>query len=111
MTIGSNIKRYREKMKLTQEQLAEIVNEKTGRKSKNFISNWENGLNRPDADAIIILADVFGIDVNTLMGWTDKGKMKTDADNAAHELINKLNSLSEKDFNFVLEIINRITKE
>ena len=111
MTIGSNIKRYREKMKLTQEQLAEIVNEKTGRKSKNFISNWENGLNRPDADAIIILADVFEIDVNTLMGWDDKSKMKADADNEAHKLIDKLNSLSEKDRAFILEMIDRMTRK
>jgi transcriptional regulator with XRE-family HTH domain len=111
MTIGNNIKKYREKKGLTQEQLAVIVREKTGRKSKNFISNWENGLNDPDADAILVLADAFGIDVNTLMGWDDKGKMKADADNEAHKLIDKLNSLSEKDRAFILEMIDRMTRK
>jgi len=110
MTIGNNIKKYREKKGLTQEQLAVIVREKTGRKSKNFISNWENGLNDPDADAILVLADAFGIDVNTIMGWDDKGKMKADADSEVQKLINKLSSLSEKDRDFILEIINRMER-
>lgn len=111
MAIGNNIKKYRTKKGLTQEQLAAIVREKTGRKSKNFISNWENGLNDPDADAILVLADVFEIDVNTLMGWDDKSKMKADADNEAHKLIDKLNSLSEKDRAFILEMIDRMTRK
>lgn len=38
MVIGNNIKKYRTKKGLTQEQLAVIVREKTGRKSNIFIS-------------------------------------------------------------------------
>lgn len=111
--IGKYIKKYRELRGLTQEQLAEIVREKTGRKrkSKNFISNWENDENYPDPDAIVIMTEALDIDVNTLMGWTDKGKMKADAENEAQKLIDKISSLSKKDRDFILEMIDRMSRE
>lgn len=48
--IGNRIRKYRKDRDLTQEQLAEKINVSKGR-----ISNWEQGINRPDAD---ILADI-----------------------------------------------------
>lgn len=48
--IGNRIRKYRKNFGLTQEQLAEKINVSKGR-----ISNWEQGINRPDAD---ILADI-----------------------------------------------------
>lgn len=48
--IGSRIRRYRKENGLTQEQLADKINV-----TKNRVSNWEQGINRPDAD---ILADI-----------------------------------------------------
>lgn len=48
--IGNRIRKYRKERNWTQEQLAEKINVSKGR-----ISNWEQGINRPDAD---ILADI-----------------------------------------------------
>lgn len=48
--IGSRIRKYREERGLSQKQLAELIGVKNSR-----VSNWEQGLNRPDAD---ILADI-----------------------------------------------------
>ena len=48
--IGNRIRKYRKERNMTQEQLAIEINVSKGR-----ISNWEQGLNRPDAD---ILADI-----------------------------------------------------
>lgn len=48
--IGSRIRMYRKESGLTQEQLAEKINV-----TKSRVSNWEQGINRPDAD---ILADI-----------------------------------------------------
>ena len=48
--IGNRIRKYRKDRGLTQEQLADMINVSKGR-----ISNWEQGINRPDAD---ILADM-----------------------------------------------------
>ncbi len=48
--IGNRIRMYRKESGLTQEQLADKINV-----SKSRVSNWEQGINRPDAD---ILADI-----------------------------------------------------
>ena len=45
--IGNKIRKYRKESGLTQEQLAEKINV-----TKSRISNWEQGINRPDADII-----------------------------------------------------------
>lgn len=48
--IGNRIRQYREKKKLTQKQLADMIGVSNSR-----VSNWEKGINRPDAD---IIADI-----------------------------------------------------
>ncbi len=48
--IGMRIRKYREKSGLSQKELAQLINVSNSR-----ISNWEQGINRPDAD---ILADL-----------------------------------------------------
>ena len=48
--LGSRIRRYREYRGLSQKRLAEMIGVSNSR-----VSNWETGLNRPDAD---ILADI-----------------------------------------------------
>lgn len=48
--IGNRIRQYREKKKLTQKQLADTIGVSNSR-----VSNWEKGINRPDAD---IIADI-----------------------------------------------------
>ena len=54
--IGSRIRKYREENNLSQKQLAEKIGVSNSR-----VSNWEQGLNRPDADilaAICVALDV-----------------------------------------------------
>lgn len=48
--IGKRIRKYREACGISQKQLAEKLGI-----SNNRVSNWEQGINRPDAD---ILADI-----------------------------------------------------
>ena len=48
--IGMRIRKYREKSGFSQKELAELIGVSNSR-----ISNWEQGINRPDAD---ILADL-----------------------------------------------------
>lgn len=45
--IGNKIRKYRKESGLTQEQLAKKINV-----TKSRVSNWEQGINRPDADII-----------------------------------------------------------
>ena len=48
--LGNRIRKYREERGLSQKQLSDMINVSNSR-----ISNWEQGINRPDAD---ILADI-----------------------------------------------------
>lgn len=80
--LASNIKKYREAKGLTQKQLADAIG-----KTKNVISNWENGLNKPDADTIELLLGIFEVDANTLLGWNNPDQVKRDAEDLANKIL------------------------
>lgn len=62
--LNENIKRYRLLSNLKQEDLASQLG-----KSKNVISNWERGDNKPDAETIEKICNIFKIEPNQLYGW------------------------------------------
>lgn len=64
--LSTNLKEARIKAGLTQEDLASFLG-----KSKNVISNWERGDNKPDADTIFKLCDILNVDANYLLGWSN----------------------------------------
>lgn len=113
--LGDNIKKYRDLKGLTQKQLADAIG-----KSKNVISNWENGLNKPDADMIELLLNILDIDANTLLGWDSPEQLKADAEALAEKiltsqkaknLIQLVVSLPEDDLNLVTDFIKRLSRE
>jgi transcriptional regulator with XRE-family HTH domain len=61
--LADQIRYYREKNGLTQEELAKKINI-----SRSMLSKWENGLSLPDVEAVIKLSDVFNVSVDTLLG-------------------------------------------
>lgn len=60
--IGTRIRKYRKESGLTQEQLAEMIGV-----SKNRISNWEQGLNRPDADILTELCKSLNVSPSIIL--------------------------------------------
>lgn len=64
MALSNNLKEARLKKGITQEELAKLVG-----KTKNVISNWERGDNKPDADTLFLLCDILNVDANFLLGW------------------------------------------
>lgn len=61
--LGNNIATCRKRVGLTQEQLAE----KCG-VSRQAITKWESDGSEPDVSKLCLLADLFGIEVDTLLG-------------------------------------------
>ena len=61
--IGSRIRRYKEEKGINQKQLAELIGESNGR-----VSNWEQGINRPDADTLAQLCRVLDVSPSLLLG-------------------------------------------
>lgn len=63
MAFGENLKRLRTNKKLTQSQLAEIMN-----MSKSSISYYENGNKMPSPDVLTKFSHFFEVSIDVLMG-------------------------------------------
>ena len=60
--IGSRIRKYREAHGLSQMELAQLIGVSNSR-----VSNWEKGLNRPDADIIAALCRALVVSPSELL--------------------------------------------
>lgn len=61
--LSKNLKIFRERKGLTQENVAETLNV-----VRQTISKWEKGISVPDADMLIRLAEVLDVSVSELIG-------------------------------------------
>ena len=70
MELGSQIKKYRNELGISQEKLAEEIYV-----SRQSVSNWENDKNYPDINSLIRLSEVFHVSLDILIKG-DVEKMK-----------------------------------
>jgi transcriptional regulator with XRE-family HTH domain len=106
--LGKQIKFYRQKSKLTQQSLADLLN----LKNKNILSSWELGKSEPDIFMIKKLCHIFKIDINTFFDFTDIKKLNvsnsdvlTDAD---IDLMKKIDALSDTDRKYLLKLVDAL---
>ena len=62
--IGNRIRQYRESRNLTQKQLADQIGVTNSR-----ISNWEQGVNRPDVDILADICHALSVSPNELLDF------------------------------------------
>ncbi len=62
MEVGTQIKKFRESLNLSQEELAEKVYV-----SRQTISNWETGKNYPDIHSLLLLKSLFNVSLDDLL--------------------------------------------
>lgn len=67
MNIGNKIKKYREENKMTQKDIAEILEVEPG-----TISKYESGIIEPNIESLKRLAETFGITVDELINNDEK---------------------------------------
>tara|TARA_Y100001933_G_scaffold239380_1_gene263874 strand:+ start:500 stop:886 length:387 start_codon:yes stop_codon:yes gene_type:complete len=65
--LGQRIKTLRKEQSMTQQEFAEIFS--IGSKSR--VSSYESGINNPDDDLKIKIADYFGVSMDWLLGRTN----------------------------------------
>ena len=82
MEVGTQIKKYRSNMGISQEELAEKVYV-----SRQTVSNWETGKNYPDIHSVLLLSSVFNVSLDQLM----KGDVKIMKNEIKETEIKKLN--------------------
>ncbi len=88
-TLGERIKNSREKLGLLQSQLAKLI----GVKSAGVISNWENDINKPDADKIVKLCDVLDVSLSYLLNYF--GETDNDFSLIEKDMVKKYRTLDE----------------
>ncbi|MBQ7502290.1 helix-turn-helix transcriptional regulator [bacterium] len=60
--IGANIRRYREMRSLSQKEFAKAIGVSGSR-----LSNWEQGINRPDVDTLALICKVLQVSPSELL--------------------------------------------
>lgn len=92
--VGSKIKEYRKKKKLTQKELGKKID-----KSDNTISNYETGAIAPSQDALFALAQALEVKVDDFFPGTTDGYLDQAASNTA-------NDMDIADLNFLNQLVN-----
>lgn len=67
--IGGFLKQLRKEKQLTQEQLAEVLGV-----TNRSISRWENGVNMPDLDLIIEIANYYNVSIEEILDGERKSE-------------------------------------
>lgn len=100
MSLASNLKEARIKKGFKQEELATLIG-----KSKNVVSNWERGDNKPDADTLFELCDLLDVDANYLLGWESNKQISLSISEQEHiKKLRALDAYGKKAVNSVLDI-------
>lgn len=81
MEIGRQIRKYRQELNMSQEELADHVFV-----TRQTVSNWENDKNYPDINSLLLLSSLFGISLDILV----KGDMEKMEEMIKNEDIRKL---------------------
>ena len=62
MEIGKQIKKYRSKLSLSQEEFADKIFV-----TRQTVSNWENDKSYPDINSLVLMSNVFGVSLDNLI--------------------------------------------
>lgn len=99
------IKEFREELQLTQRELAE----KIGSLQRN-VSNWENGVNEPDCETILQLAELFNVSVDELFGRDFAYVERTPVKSVDHTILKYVQYLSETQKYALLQFLKELLK-
>ena len=108
--VGKNIRRAREALGWTQEDLASRM----GYKSKSTVNKVELGINDISQSKVVKYADALGVDPAALMGWeplpfekekpTEDGELSEERSN----FIERVRRMPESDFQRLLKFLDLV---
>lgn len=101
MSFGKRLKEARKKKRMTQEQVGAILGI-----DHTSISKHENDHSEPDNETINKYANLYDVSIN----WIMNGKEGIMNDRK-RKLIDDINSLNEKDQQYIVDLIQRLKKE
>lgn len=87
MEIGKQIKKFRLELSLSQEEFADKIYV-----TRQTVSNWENDKSYPDINSLVLMSEVFGISLDSLV----KGDIEKMQEEIKKEDIEYLNKASRR---------------
>lgn len=103
MKLGEKIKLLRKDKKISQEQLANMLNI-----NRNFLSRIETGKSEPTSSILKNLALIFNIDLNSLL---DINSEEFDNTKKIKYIAENCKLLHDKDLDFIVRIISIMREE
>ncbi len=103
MGIAEQLKDARKRAGMTQKD----VEEKTNAQVKaNTVSNWEQGVSRPDVDSVALLCKLYGVNPNDLFEWETN---RSDDKNELTEYLDELHKRPE--MKMLFKVAKKASKE
>ncbi len=108
---GKIVRRLRIKHNMLQKDLADKLN-----KAKSTISMWENGEREIDQESLVLIANLFNVSVDYLLGNSSDKILKDEAplidyaDDFQFALYDKTKGISDRQKQDILNIIDILTK-
>ena len=103
MKLGEKIKEIRKNKNISQEQLSNML-----KVNRNYLSRIETGKSDPNSVILKQLAEIFNIDLNTLL---DINTDKLANSEKINYITNSCKDLHDKDLDFIVRIITVMKEE
>jgi len=110
MPLGENIKKARTLRGINQKELADALKNKNIIVGNTSVSNWENGINKPDPDTISALCEILSVDANYLLDF-NKEALKQPNNEIDNLLFSKAKELTDEDKIAVISVIDAIKRK
>ena len=102
MKLGEKIKQLRKSKGISQEELASML-----KINRNYLSRIETGKSEPTSSILKHIAEIFSIDLNSLLDITDEDK-NTDK---VKYIVDNCRYLHDKDLDFIVRIMSIMREE
>ena len=102
MKLGEKIKQLRKSKGISQEELASML-----KINRNYLSRIETGKSEPTSSILKNIAEIFSIDLNSLLDITDEDK-NTDK---IKYIVDNCRYLHDKDLDFIVRIMSIMREE
>lgn len=100
-----NLRKLREEAHVSQAALARALGV-----AQNTVSNWENGNRDPSNEALMRVADFFGVTVDYLLGKEESKREDPGIDDFTYALYGEVKGLGEADREMLLQMARMLKK-
>ena len=102
MSVGTEIKKFREINKISQNEMAQRIGI-----NRNQLSRIETDKSEPSASTLKALCEIYNLNIDELL----QIKKFDNTESLSNEILELCNYLSKDDLNFILRIIHSIYNE